>query len=222
MREGYSADGVRAAERPLLDAAVPLMARAAAGLARGVEGALAARGRRTGRVLVLAGSGDNGGDALVAAALLLPRGNEVVVARLGRRVHERALAAALHAGAVLLPPDATAGRIAAEAAGADVLLDGLLGIGARGGLRPPARQAVLRLLESGRGPVVVAVDLPSGLGPDDGVVHPPMIRPDVVVTFGAMKAGLLRTPGAVARVHMVDIGLDPASAGVAPSLRLPF
>jgi hydroxyethylthiazole kinase-like uncharacterized protein yjeF len=222
LHAGWAARQVRDAERPLLDAGVPLMARAAAGLAAETRRVLAARGRRTGRVLVLAGSGNNGGDALFAAAALARDGGAVVVARLGRSVHRAGLAAAERAGARVLPPDASAGRIAAEAARADVLLDGLLGTGAAGGPRPPARQVVARVLESaGRGAAVVAVDLPSGLGPDDGVQHPPLLPAAVTVTFGAVKAGLL-APGARAvtgPVRLVDIGLGPVLAGREPAVR---
>jgi hydroxyethylthiazole kinase-like uncharacterized protein yjeF len=208
--DGYSADQIRQAERPLLDAGVPLMDRAAAGLAAEVGRVLEARGRRTGHVLVLVGSGSNGGDAMLAAALLVRRGSTAVVVRLGRRVHGRGLRTAERAGARLLPLDATAGAVAAELALADVVLDGVLGTGARGGLRSPARQLVGRLVESGRGAPVVAVDLPSGVDPDDGAVRPPVLRADVTVTFGAVKAGLLVPPGRgwAGRVRLVDIGLD--------------
>jgi hydroxyethylthiazole kinase-like uncharacterized protein yjeF len=215
--DGYTAAQIRAAERPLLEAGEPLMARAAAGLAGEVVRVLAARGRRTGRVLVLAGSGSNGGDALLAAAILLGWGSTAVVARLGRRVHGPGLRAAERAGALLLPIDATAGVIAAELARADVLLDGILGTGSRGGLRSPARQIVGRLLEHGPTRVpVVAVDLPSGIDPDDGTPHPPLLRADVTVTFGAVKAGLLMpdAAGAVGAVRQIDIGLGPELARV--------
>jgi len=222
LADGYTADQVRAAERPLLDAGEPLMDRAAAGLARHVEGVLAARGRRTGHVVVLAGSGSNGGDALLAAAALLRRGSTAVVVRLGARVHGRGLRTAERAGARVLPPDASAGAIAAAVAEADVVLDGVLGTGARGCLRAPGRQVVSRILESaGRSAAVVAVDLPSGVDPDSGAVHPPVLRAGTTVTFGAGKAGLLRAPGrsVAGRVLVVDIGLGPVLADVEPAVR---
>jgi hydroxyethylthiazole kinase-like uncharacterized protein yjeF len=221
-RDGWTAAQVREAERPFLEAGVPLMDRAAAGLASAAGEVLARRGRRVGRVLVLTGSGSNGGDALLAAALLLGRGCTVVVARLGRRTHVAGLAAAERAGARVLPPDASPGRIAAEAAAADIVLDGVLGTGSTGGLRDPARQVVQRILESaGRRAAVVAVDLPSGVGPDDGVVHPPVLRADVTVTFGGVKAGLLLAPGrsAAGRVLLVDIGLGAGLAAGRPAVR---
>jgi NAD(P)H-hydrate epimerase len=220
--EGWAAADVRSAEHPLLAAGEPLMARAAAGLADEVRRVLAARGRRTGRIVVLVGSGDNGGDALLATADLLRSGSTAVVVRLGRRVHAGGFRAAQQAGAQVLPPDAPAGRIATEAAAADVVLDGVLGIGGSGGLRAPARQVVARLAESGVRAAVVAVDLPSGLGADDGVPHPPMLRADRTVTFGAVKAGLLRASARpwVGRVLLVDIGLGPSLARGEPLIRV--
>ena len=129
---------VRAAEEPLLAAGVPLMERAAFALHVRVaaRAARAARSRSAGaRVVVLAGPGNNGGDALYAGALLARRGVEVhaVLASRARRTRA-ALAALLAPGGgrvTALVDDA-----AALAAGADLVLDGLLGIGADGsGLR---------------------------------------------------------------------------------------
>lgn len=222
LHDGWTAGQVRAAEQPLLDAGEPLMARASAGLAAETQRVLGSIGRRSGRVLVLAGSGSNGGDALLAAALLVGRGSTVVVARLGRRVHGPGIRAAERAGARLLPPDAPAGAIAAEAAAADVVLDGLLGTGAGGALRSPARQVVARILEHGLGrAAVIAVDLPSGIDPDDGSIAPPVLRAHTTVTFGASKAGLLLPPGrsVAGRTRVIDIGLGPALEGVEPTAR---
>jgi len=108
MRSAYSAAQIRDAERPLLEAGVPLMARAAAGLAEVLRTLLAGseRGRR---IVVLVGSGDNGGDALYAAAALAADGAEVVLVPTGSRMHEGGLAAARAAGATEATPDAAPG-----------------------------------------------------------------------------------------------------------------
>lgn len=222
--DGWTAEQVRRAEQPLLAAGEPLMARASAGLAVVVQEVLAARGRRTGHVLVLAGSGSNGGDALLAAAVLVRAGCSAAVVRLGSRVHGPGLRAAVRAGARVLPPDATAGRIAAEAAGADVVLDGVLGTGAAASpaLRAPARQVVARVSAALRnGPPVVAVDLPSGVGADDGSVHLPVLRATRTATFGGVKAGLLLPPASAlaGRVRLVDIGLGPGLGQEEPAVR---
>ncbi|WP_274542779.1 NAD(P)H-hydrate epimerase, partial [Curtobacterium sp. HSID17257] len=97
--DGYGGDQVRAAERPHLEAGEPLMQRAADGLARIVGELLDDPAVRPqdgpGSVLLLVGSGDNGGDALFAGARLASDGRHVAVLRVGSRVHEAGLAAAL-------------------------------------------------------------------------------------------------------------------------------
>ena len=216
---GYSAAQVREAERPLLEAGEPLMARAAAGLAEAVRAVLAERRGGRGRVLVLAGSGNNGGDALFAAAELLREGGSATVVPLGSRMHEAALAAARSAGAAVLAPGAPVDEVVALARCADVILDGVLGTGAVASpaLRPPASDLVTALLPLATDGVrVVAVDLPSGIGPDDGAVSGPVLPADVTVTFGAVKAGLLLPPGRdlAGEVRLVDIGLGPHKAEV--------
>ncbi|HEY8319028.1 MAG TPA: NAD(P)H-hydrate epimerase [Amnibacterium sp.] len=226
LSSGYSAAQIREAERPLLEAGVPLMARAAAGLADVVREVLAERPEAQGRLLVLAGSGSNGGDALFAAAELLADGCSAVVVRLGSRIHEAGLAAAVEAGATVLE-HADPAAVARIAAAVDVVLDGVLGTGAAAdpALRSPAKEVVAALLPVVRAdrPAVVAVDLPSGVGADDGAAPGPVLSADVTVTFGAVKAGLLLSPGRelAGTVRLVDIGLGPALARIRPLVTAP-
>jgi NAD(P)H-hydrate repair Nnr-like enzyme with NAD(P)H-hydrate epimerase domain len=66
---------------------------------------------------------------------------------------------------------------------------------------------------------VIAVDLPSGIHPDDGTVPDPTVLPaSVTVTFGAVKAGLLLQPAAAyaGRVELVDLGLGDELAAMKP------
>lgn len=210
MRTAYSVETVRAAERELM-ARLPegaLMARAAAGLAAVCAQLLARRrGRVYGsRVVLLAGPGDNGGDALYAGARLARRGAAVTAVPMDpARIHPGALAALRAAG----------GRVAESVpARADLVLDGLTGIGGRGGLRPAAAALAERIPA---GALVVAVDLPSGVDADTGEVAGPAVSADVTVTFGAYKPGLLIDPGAsrAGAVRLVPIGLElPAPAGL--------
>ncbi|WP_405439088.1 NAD(P)H-hydrate dehydratase [Streptomyces avidinii] len=203
MRTAYSVETVRGAERELM-ARLPegaLMQRAAAGLAAACAGLL----RRTrggvygARVVLLVGPGDNGGDALYAGARLARRGAGVTAVPMDpERMHPGALAALRAAGGRLAP---------SVPQQADLVLDGLLGIGGRGGLRPAAAALVERIPP---GVPVVAVDLPSGVDADTGEVAGPAVTADVTVTFGAYKPGLLIDPGAsrAGAVHLVDIGLE--------------
>ena len=216
MRDAHAVADVRAAEGALM-ALVPdgaLMQRAAAGLASVCAGLL---GRVYGaRVVVLAGTGDNGGDALFAGARLAARGAQVAVAGTGTGLHEAGAAALRRAGGRI--PDGPGGgpgdaAAAADAiAAADLIIDGILGIGGRGGLREPAATlAGLTAGAAGSGAIVVAADLPSGVDADTGVVAGAAIRADVTVTFGTIKPGLLIDPGAsyAGTVELVDIGLRP-------------
>jgi hydroxyethylthiazole kinase-like uncharacterized protein yjeF len=209
MRNAHHIAAVRAAESALM-AKVPegaLMQRAAAGLASVCVGLLSAV--YGSRVVVLAGSGDNGGDALYAGARLAARGAVVTAVAAAARVHEAGAAALRGSGGRLIEAADPAGRTAADRAiaAADLVIDGLLGIGGRGGLREPAA-SLAAAAKRGPGPVV-AVDLPSGIDADTGEVTGAAIAADVTVTFGTLKPGLLIDPGAshAGVVEFVDIGL---------------
>lgn len=213
--ETYTAAQIRAAEEPLLAAGVPLMQRAAAALAREIRLLLPAD--RPGRVVLLVGPGNNGGDALFAGAELAAAGTEVTVVPTSDRMHDAGRLAAESAGARMLPADSPADAAASVTRHADVLVDGILGTGtsASPALRGRARglvAAILPVLGTGHPPAVVAVDLPSGVHPDDGSVPDPTVLPaDVTVTFGACKTGLLLEPAVeyAGRIVVVDIGLGP-------------
>jgi ADP-dependent NAD(P)H-hydrate dehydratase / NAD(P)H-hydrate epimerase len=204
-----------------------LMQRAAAGLASVCVTVLRAKpgGVYGSRVVVLTGTGDNGGDALYAAALLAGRGAAVTAIQAGSRVHAGGAAALRAAGgrltAVAAPrpvddtkPDLAdgcdSGHEIRQAIGqADVIIDGMLGIGGKGGLRDP--YATLAQLAANSAGTTVAVDLPSGIDADTGAVDGPAVRADITVTFGTVKPGLLIDPGArhAGVVELVDIGLEP-------------
>ncbi|MFE5619298.1 NAD(P)H-hydrate dehydratase [Streptomyces sp. NPDC056463] len=203
MRTAYRVETVRAAEAELM-ATLPegaLMQRAAAGLAAACF-SLLGRGHVYGaRVVLLVGSGDNGGDALYAGVRLARRGAGVTAVLLGSRAHEGGLAALLAAG----------GRVAEDPfealAVADLVLDGITGIGGQGGLRPDA--VPVARAARGSDAAVVAVDLPSGVDADSGQVAGEALRADATVTFGAYKPGLLIDPARAyaGALRLVDIGL---------------
>ncbi len=211
MRAAYRVADVRAAEQALM-AQLPdgaLMQRAATGLARRCAALLADRFDRVygTRVLLLVGSGDNGGDALYAGAALARRGALVEALLLNpERAHAGGLEAVRAAG----------GRVVDKVSGhVDLVVDGILGIGGRGGLRDAASTVVADasavLASDGAHPPVVAVDVPSGIDVDTGAVEGIAVHADVTVTFGVLKPGLLVGAGAVhsGLVELVDIGLGP-------------
>ncbi|MGW0204967.1 NAD(P)H-hydrate dehydratase [Streptomyces sp. NPDC003233] len=205
MRSAYSVETVRAAERALM-ARLPegaLMQRAAAGLAAACAELL---GRVYGsRVVLLVGSGDNGGDALYAGARLARRGAGVTAVLLTpERAHTGGLAALRRAGGTVAAAGSAEGLIER----ADLVVDGIVGIGGKGGLRPEAE--VLAGVAARSRAAVVAVDLPSGIEADTGEVRGAAIRADLTVTFGTYKPGLLIDPGReyAGVVRLVDIGLE--------------
>ncbi|WP_030420809.1 bifunctional ADP-dependent NAD(P)H-hydrate dehydratase/NAD(P)H-hydrate epimerase [Streptomyces sp. SCSIO 75703] len=205
MRTAYHVETVRAAERALM-ARLPdgaLMQRAAAGLAAACAELL---GRVYGsRVVLLVGSGDNGGDALWAGARLARRGAGVTAVLLAPgRAHPGGLAALRRAGGITVP--AADGVPPVERA--DLVLDGIVGIGGTGGLRAeavPLAEAAHRSRAA-----VVAVDLPSGVDADTGQVRGAAVRADLTVTFGTHKPALLVDPARehAGSVRLVDIGLE--------------
>ncbi|MXM62266.1 NAD(P)H-hydrate dehydratase [Streptomyces sp. HUCO-GS316] len=206
MRTAYCVETVRSAERELMarlwDGA--LMQRAAAGLGAACAELL---GRVYGsRVVLLVGSGDNGGDCLYAGARLARRGAGVTAVLLAPdRTHAGGLAALRRAGGGVARP----GTAEAVIERADLVVDGIVGIGGKGGLRPDAA-ALAEAAERARA-AVVAVDLPSGVDADTGEVHGAAIRADLTVTFGTHKPGLLIDPAReyAGSVRLVDIGLGP-------------
>jgi hydroxyethylthiazole kinase-like uncharacterized protein yjeF len=211
MLRMWTAEHVRAAEDVLLarTAEGALMRRAAHGLAARAAALLAERtGGVTGRrVTLLVGAGNNGGDALWAGHGLRGRGVGVTAVLLAPdRAHPAGLAAVRRArGRVLDAADGD--RAAAAVREADLVLDGIVGISGRGGLRAPA--AALVAVADRAGVPVLAVDLPSGVDPDTGEVADPAVRAAATVTFGARKPVHALAAHRCGPVHLVDIGLGP-------------
>jgi NAD(P)H-hydrate epimerase len=176
-----------------------------------------------GRVLVLCGSGNNGGDGFVVARLLSIAGVRVTVALADPpsaadavtnfRIVERM-------GIAFLDGRTTEGLAAARAAAseADVIVDALLGTGARGAPRGPVAE-LIRIANAAPGRRV-AVDIPSGLDGDSGVAAEPCFRADTTVTFVAEKTGFATAAAraVTGRISVVGIGspLPPELAAGKP------
>lgn len=179
-----------------------LMARASAGVAHAVSRHLQRTGGCYGRrVGLVVGAGDNGGDALYAGALLVRRGVAChAVLLVPDKAHPGGLAAFRRSG----------GHVVADLPNdLDVVIDGVVGLGGRGQLRPAAAEvfATVAPPDAG-GPVVVAVDLPSGVDADTGEVHEPSVHADITVTFGVRRNAHLLAAPRCGHVEVVDIGID--------------
>jgi hydroxyethylthiazole kinase-like uncharacterized protein yjeF len=209
----YPVEVVRDAENRLMSR-VPdgaLMQLAARGLAvqclrflRDVQGHVVGT-----RVVILVGAGNNGGDALFAAAYLAARGMSVVALCVADSHHENGARALESAGGRLVSVVEVDDQVRSLLVDADLVIDGIVGIGAHGALREPSAEIVR--FASGVDALRVAVDLPSGVDADTGAVSGAVFNADVTVTFGCFKPGLLLSPGReyVGAVHEVDIGLEP-------------
>ncbi|KQU07727.1 carbohydrate kinase [Rhodococcus sp. Leaf7] len=207
MQYFHTADEVRAAEAPLIAALPPYaaMRKAAHGLAVVVAHELRLRegGVSGRRVLLLIGSGDNGGDVLFAGAELRRRGAQVQALLLDpHRAHAAGLAAFRAAG----------GRVVTQVGIPHLVVDGIVGLSARGSLRPEAARVVSQIDAP-----VVAADLPSGVDPDTGAVDGPAVRADVTVAFGAWKPVHVLAGAWCGRLHLVDLWSADTGSGMGES-----
>lgn len=175
--------------------------------ARGVaDEAVALLGRKPERILVLAGKGNNGADAFLAALHCARRGTEIVAVFAeggpARAQAQRAWAARKPGVRIGVVAAANLRLLATHAF--DLIFDGVLGQGFRAPLSAELR-SFLRASDSLRG-LRVAVDLPSGLGDD---ASGPAFRADLTVSIGCLKRPLLTPRSAcfVGRLRVLDIAL---------------
>lgn len=177
-------------EATLIDRASSAVARRAAAMLGSVYGA---------HVIVLAGSGHNGADALWAGLKLRQRGArvDVVLAGQPRDEHGAEPLRRLRSGGTRDVPSSSMRDC-------DLVIDGLVGLGFTGSLRTPQLAE-----DANTAPLVLAVDIPSGVDADTGAVEGAAVRADVTVTFGALKTGLIVDPGAgyAGAVEVADVGL---------------
>jgi len=228
------AEQMRALDRWAIDEqgvdALELMERAGAGVARAVE-----RTVPDGRVKIVCGKGNNGGDGLVAARLLRDVGRDVLVVCVSppqelsgdARTNLDRLPGVRPVRPDGSPWDGDEGRkegIASTAPGGTsalddcaVVVDALLGTGSQGQPRGPVADAIEAI--NGAGAPVVSVDVPSGVDASTGVIAGVAVRASVTVTFHAAKPGLWIHPGKACAgvVETIDIGIPrgaPSQANV--------
>ncbi|MCM8813242.1 MAG: NAD(P)H-hydrate epimerase [Candidatus Omnitrophica bacterium] len=166
-----------------------------------------------GRVVVVCGTGNNGGDGLVAARHLHNRGYALKVFLAGAEAAVRGDALvnyaivrrlAIDCTALTQPPDAAAARILRSAA---VIVDALYGIGLNKPVTGLAAEVIDLINRCGR--YIVALDVPSGLCAASGRAQGACVRAQETLTCGVMKQGLLTDSGRrqAGKIYVLDIGL---------------
>jgi hydroxyethylthiazole kinase-like uncharacterized protein yjeF len=200
----HDAAATRALEQAALAATPPQALMGRAGLA--VAQLTLAAWPHAQRVVAFAGPGNNGGDALVAARWLAQQGRALEIVLFGdddRRPADAcwALAAAQGLNITRDLPACTA---------ADVVIDGLLGVGASGPPGGALAQAIRHIQASGA--PVLAIDLPSGLDGDRGSTHAGLaVKATHTLSLLTLKPGLFTAEGRdhAGRVWFHDLGVEP-------------
>lgn len=141
--------------------------------------------------VAVVGPGNNGGDALVALALLHERGWVSSAVMVGRDVFGNLPAAATSLAAVNVTDDSAMTT-------ADVVIDGVFGIGSRANLSDRVARVFQRALEARmrRRVAQIAIDVPSGVDASTGAASDDAFRADVTLCLGYAKRGLVREPAA--------------------------
>lgn len=173
-----------------------------------------------GPVVVLVGSGNNGGDGLVLARTLASNARLVRVIVVGERSLDDPLLHGWPLDLQVLPESNDA--LLASLRWGHVIVDALLGTGVRGEPREPFSRVIRAV--NGVGVPVLALDLPSGVDADRGAVPGEAIRADVTVAFGAPKLGTLLFPARAraGRIVALEIGFPPMQgAGILQRLITP-
>jgi hydroxyethylthiazole kinase-like uncharacterized protein yjeF len=190
-----------------------LMERAGRGLAD-----LVAQRAPEGRVVVVCGKGNNGGDGLVVARVLREQGREVRVLTLAE---PEEFSGDARANLERLPGRAPSPFAPFRLTDAAAIVDAILGTGFAGVPREPAASAIEAINDHAHDAEVIACDIPSGVNGATGEVQGVAVRAAATATFHAGKPGLWISPGKAhaGAVRTVDIGI-PAGGPGSPSVGL--
>lgn len=167
-------------------------------------------------VHLIAGRGNNGGDAFVAARYLKEMGLGVEV-WLACSANQITGDAALHFSKLKpakirveeFPTQEDWKEVAQNPFVAEIIVDGVLGTGLRGPARGPAAGAIRYIRSQANESLVVSIDIPSGLNADTGTTEGDAVMADLTITMGLPKVGLLEPQAIdfVGAVEVADIGL---------------
>jgi NAD(P)H-hydrate epimerase len=166
------------------------------------------------KILVIAGLGNNGGDALVVARHLAGHGSSVSVVLLGDPKDIKT-AECMANWQILQKMKSVSIQTLEQARNSspDIIIDGILGTGISGTIREPHASAIdlINKLSAYK----VAVDVPSGVNPDTGETAEKFVRADMTVTFHKMKRGMPKRVDLCGKILVEKIGIPPeAEIGV--------
>lgn len=217
---GYSADTIRQVEKPYISAPDYngwLMGKAAEGLANYCLGYLYQHGISPAKIMILAGKGNNGADALFAGVHLLQRGHSVVAYLPQGNNSSTALYEFQRAGGQLIDLQGVSSLLPIT----NMVVDGLLGIGAQGNPREEIR-AVIDIVNQAKRHTAfytVACDVPSGLSAESDINYDRVMHADSTVTFIAAKDSLLFAPNSVVgALNVVPLGIEQDLAKYTPTI----
>lgn len=209
MTYAVTPDQMRAAEHKAIEAGSTeqeLMRAAGQGIADWIDDRFY-RGEEPAVAFGLVGPGKNGGDTLVALAALVEQGWQAVAYFVDRD----------NVGDLPAPADALQQieRVSdlSSISAADIILDGIYGLGGRPNLSDTASAALSAATEARRasGTPIIAIDVPSGIDSETGAASDAAANADVTLTIEFIKLGLLNEPAATlaGEVEIIGIGLDP-------------
>lgn len=165
------------------------------------------------KIISLCGTGNNGGDAMVASRhLSTQNGIEVTVALLGDTKNIKTEETTVNWSIIqkMKSIEILKGPRVLELAenkifDSDIIIDGIFGTGIKGEIREPFSSAIDLINASNA--YVVAVDIPSGLDPNDGIFHEKCVKANATVTFHRIKKGLTAKKDYTGKVHLEKIGI---------------
>lgn len=207
--KSFSAEAMRSLDRRTIEEygipGIVLMENAGSALTREVLRFVS--GMAHPEFIILAGRGNNGGDAFITAGQLFAKQYPVALFMAGRPDELSGDAAEAFEGLPQKLKEQIQFEFSADAIGENaVIIDGLLGTGIQGPLREPFATWI-RIVNESRNPVI-AIDIPSGLNADDGSAEL-CITADLTVTMAAVKTGMLtgKGPNASGRIALARIGI---------------
>jgi NAD(P)H-hydrate epimerase len=190
-------------------------AAAVAAQARAMMGGCAGK-----RVTVVAGRGNNGGDAFAAARLLHSKGADVRVYLVGEKtglsgdaLFNMEILERIGTGVTEITENIEMSSFLADMYTSDLVIDGLFGTGLSRDIEGTAAEVIARINQFGR--PVLSIDIPSGIDGRDGSIRGVCVKADATVTFGLPKLGLVLHPGCLYTGTLItaDIGIPPCVIG---------